>query len=249
MYKIEIHATIHGILAVFYRLKMWCNDDETNLRERGQKLFYFIHLLSFTMSMSLKAYITDDKDERVLLTVVSILETVQVYRLWFVLWKKNELFTLLLETGTHYTNDEQEFIQVNNKLKLRMKFVQYFLIMCLIALIFANILPIINGKRLFFNIAFPFDRQNSETAFWVKFLYSAGAFFWSYVCCLYAVILWYLMLSLKLKYKMLGNQFKNMGKTQVKVSIREQRTLYVKDFIVAIQTYEKVNGYPDTNIQ
>lgn len=124
--------------------------------------------------------------------------------------------------------------------------------MLFVAIIFIMVVfpisnEVANGTRLFFNIAFPLDTSANKIALWMAVLFINGSLFVGVVCCSYTTVLWYIMLSLGFRYNVLGNQFKNLGKTELKVSIREQQTLYVKDFMAAIKAYDEINGYAGTS--
>lgn len=105
---------------------------------------------------------------------------------------------------------------------------------------------------MFFNNAFPMDWTKSEIAFWLAFTFFAVGMFFSAVCCSLIPILWYLMLSLVFRYKILNNQFRTMGlmateedkcDTESKQSLREHQSLYVKDLLLAMKSYDNINGY------
>lgn len=250
MYRIEIPHTINHAIAIFFRLGMWRAEVKTTLS--GSQIFYFIYFLSFTLSVVLGAHTTVDKDECIFLTVISIICIVQGYRLWCILWERSAIFRMVNEIGTHHISDQKVFILINKKLKMFTKFTQYFMLLVFAAFIFALIEPIANGKRLFLNIVFPFDRSNSEIVFWMEFLFIAGAMFLSVISSLFTIIIWYLMQSVVLKYNILGKQFENVGviktdingiETQLKVSLVEQQKCYLKDFITAIESYEQIDGY------
>lgn len=240
MYKIEMPAIIQHAIMIFIQLRMWSIKDGTTFRRSGPELFYFIYFVSFTMSVVLRALTTDDKDECVFLTVVTIICVVQSYRLWCILRKRSVIFALVHKIGTHYINDRKVFILVDKQIKMLTKFTQFFMIVAFAAFMFALIEPIANEKRLFLNIAFPFDRSNSETVFWIEFLFIACGMFLSVVGCLFTIIIWYLMQSLVLKYNVLGKQLENMGGNLSKAG---QQKCYLQDFITAIKTYEQINGY------
>lgn len=239
MYEIPTPVTIHLIFALFYQLGVWCKD-ETSIRERGRQLCYFIYFVSFTISMTRQAYITDDKDERVFLILYLTIASVQVYRMWYVLWKRNAIFKN--DFGPYYTYNQPEFVHINRKLNFFTKFAKYFVLMCFVAFFLANVQTIANDERPFINVALPLDGLNSEAAFWIEFLFISGGMNLSGITCIYTVLLWYLLFSFVIKLTMLGNQFKNMGNTQLKLSVREQQTLYIKDFTDAIRTHDKING-------
>lgn len=148
------------------------------------------------------------------------------------------------EIGTLDTNDRKAFIFVNHKLKIWKKFIRFFILMVCSAFTVALIQPIYS-KSLFVNIAFPFESEISAISFWIESLVLAGGMFLSLVCCLFTVIIWYLMLSIVFKYNMLGHQFKNMGvikamvnngiESKRKLSLAKQQNIFLKDLIMAIE--------------
>lgn len=252
MYEIEIPVTIHQIFATFYQLDMWSAND-TSKREHGRKLLYFMYFVSFVVSIAIGAYTTEDKDESIFLAVISIDCIVLIYRLWFVLHKRNEISMFVHEIRIHHTNDEKTIFRVSNKLNLLMKLVHFFMFTNIVGYFIAVVVfPLVSGELLFLNIAFPLDRSSSEIALWLAFVFIAGGLFFSLVGCLFTVTLWYMMLMFTVKYEILSQQFRTMGMIsepvientfQLEASIRKRQDRYVKDFIGAIVNYEQVNGY------
>ncbi len=248
MYKIEIPKTIHQLIGIFHRFGMWSDKNVTSFGEHCRKIFYFIYFLSFILSIAIGALTTKDNDECVFLTVVTIVGGVQVYRAWIILWDKNELLSLLHQIGNQSTDDREEFIRINNKLSVLMKFVRYFLIsMAIVSSFGVIVFPITNERHLILNIAFPFDRNNSEIAFWMAYVFIGSSCYFGITVAILTTIIWYLMLSVSFQYKILGSQLIEMGismKTDgLKVSLAAHQKLFFKDFIVAIKTYDKIDGY------
>lgn len=246
MYRIEIPATIHHTIAMFHHSRMWSASDVNSFRDEGRRLFYLIYFSSFVLSLALGAYLTDDKDEFIFLTFVAISAAVLIYRLWHILWEGNAMLMLVHEIGTHYTDDPTEFVRVNEKLKMLMKFVQFFVVMALAGTIYTILQSVVQYK-LFFNIAFPLDHRENGIAFWIALTFVIGGLILTNISIIFITMHWYLMLTLVLRYELLGNQFRNMGTmrkepNEAKVSMREKQKLYFNDLIVAIQTYERVNG-------
>lgn len=249
MYKIEIPKTIHQLMEIFYRLGMWSDNNVTTFGEFCRKLFYLIFYVIFVLSIAIGAYSTDDRDESVFLTVLSVISAVQTYRMWYILWGRNEFLLLVNQIGTYSTYDRKEFSEIKNKLNVLMTFVRFVLLAFIIAAFFAVVLfPITNEKHLIFNIAFPFDYNNSDVGLWMAAVYLSGGFFCATVCDIITKMVWYLMLSISLEYKVFGGQLRHMGTSirtstsHLKVSLAAQQQLFYDDFIVANQTYDKLNG-------
>ncbi len=184
------------------------------------------------------------------ITVVSLIIVVLAYKMWIILWETNEFSFFIHQIGLHFTSDRKEFIHIENKLNVWMKFVRYFLLLLLITAISGAVLfPITNANHLLFNIAFPLDWKNSEIAFWVASAFLGGGFLCGFVCDILTKLIWYSMLSISFKYKILGNQLIHMGtsfrtgRLRLKVSLAAQQKNFYEDFITAIQTYDKINGY------
>lgn len=247
MYRIDVPDTIHRLIAVFHRLGFFSNGNEPNLCERGKQFFYLVSYLCFMLSVAKGACITTDRDESIYLTVIAIIASVEIYRLGYILLKKNEIIFFVHLAGTHCTDDENEYIQISNQLKLLMKFVQYFMVMIVAAVAFTTIVfPVVNmhEKRLFFNIALPLDYSNSEIGLWMGFALITVGMIETMVGSFFATIPWYLLQGFVFKYKLLGIQIRNLGVSQAKgVSIAERQKAYLDDLNAVIQTYENVNGY------
>ncbi len=248
MYQIEIPATVQYLLGVFYRLGMW-SDNNTTFGKSCRKLLYFIYFAIFVLSIAAGAYITDDKDESVYLTVVSVFSFLLAYKMWIILWRKNEFMLFVNRIGSHSTNDRDEFIKISSKLNVLMKFIRFFMCVLTVGCIFASVLfPITNEKRLIFNIALPFDRNSNNIAFLIASAFVGVGISLAIVCAIITKMVWYLLYSISLEYEILGNQLRHMGTIRtgtphLKVSLAAQQQLFYKDFIVAIQTYDKINGY------
>lgn len=252
MYKIEIPKTIHQIFAIFYQLKLWTIKDGATFIKLS-KSFYFIYFMSFVISMALG--ITADKHDLMFSIVALIITGVQVFRLDYILWKEKKIITLIHQVGTHSTDDHSKFVQGSNKLKMLMTFSQYFILMDSIAFACTVIFPVVSSeRRLLFNVGFPAAWKNGRIAFWITHAYIEVGVFLSIVCCIFTILVWYLMLNVVIKFNILGSQFRNMGvgrvqeseetiitERKVKISLREQQKLYQKDFIQAIKTRRNIN--------
>lgn len=258
MFKIGIPLTMHQIFAIFHLFRVW-NKDENSLCNRGKKLFYFVFYLSFGMSLFVGALQSPDDNERAFLAVGTVSCTILIYRMWFILWRKKEILSFVREIGIHYTDDRMGFYDVDEKLKTFDKFVRYFLLMISTAVTCMYIVfPVMNEDPLFVNVAFPLDRSNSEIAMFMAFAFLVGGAICGFVAILIAITLWFVILSFSVEYKLLGNQFRNMGtirtpetesEIQLEVSINEQQKLYRNDFVKAIRHYDKINEYIGTDQQ
>lgn len=255
MYYSEIPDTIIRMTAVFYRLGMWDSTENRTYRvvTLGLKLFHFVYYAMFVVSVALGAFITNDSDEFVFLMCVTTVVALHVFRMFHIMWKKEEILSLIHQVGIHSANNEQELFLVQKKLLAFVKFAKYFIVMCGIGVFFIAIFPVLSrGKLLIFNIAFPFDRKNSVVAFWLANAFITSGGIYSILCFLLSIIIWYLLINVAIKYEILGNQLRNLCVSTVKGSTTvtkqkrsniEQRQIFPKNLIVAIKTHQKIQEY------
>ncbi len=130
-----------------------------------------------------------------------------------------------------------------------MTFVRFFMIALTMTTLFGVVLyPITNDKHLIYNIAFPLDYANSKFAFWLADAFLGGGIVCATICDILSKLVWYLMFSISCEYKILGNQLRHLGtpirtgSSHLKVSLAAQQEQFSKDLVVAIQTYDKING-------
>lgn len=241
MYTIEIPHIINQIYAVFYGLGMWDIKDRITIYEILQKLFHVIYYLSFLTSTAIGAIITDDLDDFVFSTAIAIIATVQLCRLFVIIWKKDEILMLVNQSGLHFTEELGEFIQVNKKLKKFERFVKYVILALLVEAFLMLIFPIFFRGKLLISSAFYW--QNSQISFWIIHIHTVLGCTHSIVCILLSVIVCYLMINCAIKYEMLGNRLKNMGAdtNDPKVSKTEhQQLLFLKDLIDLIEAHQNI---------
>nr|QGW45423.1 odorant receptor 50 [Bradysia odoriphaga] len=250
MYLIEIPETINQLFGIYYRLRLWSHKDIPDYGDRILSYLHFTLLVSIMISIGVGAYMSNDKDEEIFLAIVTVAFAVLVHRLWHIIWRKDGLLTLIHQTGTYYTEDRKEFVEVSNKLNSLMKFICWYNSMLIICAFPAIVVyPIVNEKHsLLFNIAFPMDRSSlSNIGFWLAYACTMLAAFYAVICNFFINTGWYLMCSLIIEYKLLGNQMRHMGTIRTgkdvrKISKAEKQNLFRVKLNMVIQTYERING-------
>jgi len=225
-------------------------------------LFY----IAFVASIGVGGQLTVDKDQRIFVSLMSVLASVHGYRVWLVLWRKTEILKSVDEMGIYYTKDKKKFDQLNGYLKLFMKFGDLFTIVTDVGIVaVASIYPILSrlsGKRgLFFSNAFVLDYSTSDVSYLaVNIFVNVGMFQIAVVCSTIIPIVWYLMISLVFRYQILRNQLTNLGKgfttedtldghAQPKLSAREHQLLFIKDLLMAMRDYHKINRYAKHSLE
>lgn len=97
-------------------------------------VYYINFVVSIARSIALVSHTTDDKDQTIFLTVMSIVASVHNYRIFLILCKKNEIIKFVHRIGIYHTKDYREFKQISHKSELFMKFAKCFTIITAIAM-------------------------------------------------------------------------------------------------------------------
>lgn len=252
MYNIELPKTVNRIIAVFYGLGLWdTQEHQTGYWSTALKMFHFAYYISCVTSIAVKALLTNDTDDSVFLTALAILATVHVFRMLYIILKKNETTKLIHKIGTHTTNDTDEFVRVDNKIKKFMKFGNGFLLACICEVSMVIIFPILSHEKPIINVAFPF---NGRIVFWIKQMFVLFGALYSVVCVCLSVIIWYLLLNCAIKYELLGVELRNLGDCKImhpsndcttvqKLSNLKRQDLenFLGDLIEAVKSHREIN--------
>lgn len=249
MYNIDLPDTINRIMVIFYGLRLWNMTEGTAFRSIALKVFHFSYFLSFLASIVVKAVRTSDSDEFVFFIALSIIVTVHVIRMLYIILKSSETINLIYQMGTHSTTEMESFIHVDKKIKKFMKFAKTFILLCAVEVSMFIILPAIWIEVTLINVAFPLgDHRN---VFWIKQTFVLIGGVYSVLSVFLSVIIWYLMLSAAIKYDMLGYRMRNLGvmstattdSTVQKVIISKtiEQQMFLKDLIETIKTHQKTN--------
>lgn len=247
MHSIEIHELIGQIITVLYRIGYWHRGDVATVREQLIKWFYCIYYYLFAISLLIGAVNCDDKDERIVLLEMLIAVAVASFKFSFFIWKRDQILELLNQICIFTSQNHDDIVLVNAKLQKFMKFARVFLISSFIGIFSAfAIVPFVgNEKTLFFNIEFPLDWRNNEMSFWIADAYLLTYLGFTMISLLFPVIIWYLMLSCSLRYKVLGNSFVRMGTTvnKRKISDKEKQNNFLVDLTASIDGHLRTREY------
>lgn len=247
-YKLKMSDTFRKMSAIYFIVGLWTTKAKPNI---SWKIYVFLLLLSCTLSIAVKACITDDNDEFVFLSMTTFICIVQNYRLYYIIWKQHKIIDLMYTSSASSTDDYESYCKVNWKLINFMTFVKYFLISTCSSFIVVTFFPLVK-RELLFKIAFPFDYTNDESAFYIAHVYVTAAFGVSVLCCLAPTFIWYIMLNIVVKLDLLGSDFRRLGvvrteepKTNSLTKRRHKQpkskqTLYTRDLIEAIKNFDNI---------
>lgn len=244
--KVELDSKINLMISLFYKLGLWYHrDDEGTVKGRPIKLFYSIYHALFPISLIGGAFVTDDNDESIALAEAGIMTAVIYVKLFFIIWKEDEIRQLLNEICVYRIADHKEFTAVNEKLQNFVKFLTAFSVTnCCSASCAAAIVPFIGSeKSIFFNIYFPLDYKNDEISFWIAFVFIFVQFALAMIGILFSIVMWYLLMNCALRYGILGRQIINMGANKTIDSVRAGKDRFEEDLIAVIATHEHTKRY------
>lgn len=251
MFCIELHNGIHKLIEGFNRLGLWHRGDEATIKETSIKIFYSIYYLFFPISLIAGAIASDNKEDSLFLTEISLIGINICVRMFYILWRKKEICVFLNRIGVYSIKGKDDFTVVDKKLNIFMKWIIYFYFYAFfVAVCISVITPLIGSeKKLFLNVGFPLDYKNNDFAYWMAFGFVFTEIFLAAVSISFSIIIWYLLFNCCLKYDVLGSELENMGVirsvdptvNKLKISEREKRNLFNRDLITGIKSHKDIN--------
>ncbi len=214
MSNIEVPHRFNQIISLFHFIRFWRCDSISNFNSTISKIVHLIVYVYYPVSLMVGAFTNDNETEQMFLVVLSIVTFVLAIRLYYILWRKDEIIGFINELGTHSIADDELFHRINNKIIIFIKLVSFMEVMLLFAVIAMTIItsPIVsNDKMLPMNIYFPLDWRHNELFYWIAFTFVVYEMMISMSSSLLNPIIWYLMMSCAIKYQVLGYELKNLG--------------------------------------
>nr|QGW45377.1 odorant receptor 4 [Bradysia odoriphaga] len=245
MYSARIHKVIDQMISIFRRIGLWHGKDRPTARQLVLKSLYCIYYLSFMISLSLGARTAGTVDESIFLVEASIMAAVLNIKNWMFLWKQKEIAMLLDRNCVFTIRNEEDFAFYNDKVEKFIKFLKIFACCTLYSFLGCSALPFFGSKKVFFvDIAFPLDWKNSETGFWMAYIFLVTECIITVLAMAFSIIIWYLLLHCSLRYAILGMEIKKMGRTEgkVKMSAKEQQVIFYQDLVASIEGHLHLKG-------
>lgn len=253
MFEIQVQKVINLLISLFYRIGLWQRGDEATAWGTRLKIFYSIYYSLFPISLMAGALSSDNKDEFVFAVEVSLISTVLLVKILYIIWRKQQILDILCEICVFSVQDEDEFKLANDKMKRFVKIINFFCFLVILNLIGATfVIPFISSeKSFFFNFGFPFDWKNNEIAYWVVFTFNCTELILTACVCFFAAFIWYLIVNCALRYEILGCQIKKIGiittneRTVNKGKNREQekQKLFLLNLVTAIESQKRIMKY------
>lgn len=213
MYTLKVPTRINQIFSVFYFIGMW-SVNQTNFRKWFLKTLYLIVYTYYPASIIAGACTNDNEPELMFLVALSVTISVVLVKFYYILWKQDQIHEFIQELGTHLIADINEFNQVNKEITIFIKLATYMCSMTLYSGIAAAViaLPIFTKERVLpVNLYFPVDWKHNDLFYCMAFVVVTYFMMITVVISLLNVIVWYLMMSCGIKYRLLEKEFKNLG--------------------------------------
>lgn len=246
MHSIKLHSRVEQTITLFYFIGLWPSENRSSFSKWCLKIMHLVLPICYMISVLPASFDSDNITEIVFVAVIFIASCVQAIRWHYFIWRYDEIMKFLQSMGAHSIDDHQDFFRVNNKINFFMKCatVYHFMIFCSLVVFNILTLPIIsNTKRLPLNLYFPLNWKENEIIYWIAFAFAGFQIMCISVYSIANTAIWYLMMCCGIKYELLGNELRNLGKGTLKktiISITEEQDLFFKELITLIQKHQSL---------
>lgn len=248
MYTIAVNYRIGQIISAFHFIGLWHDDRRSKFHKWFLSILHLMFYAYYPFALITGALTSDNHTESIFTLVMSILTFVTAVRLYYFVLKQNEILHFIRKIGVHSIKDSEKlFCQINDKINAFNRFINVFVIMILSAFFTAvtKNMPIFSTeKRLPFRIYFPLDWTKNDIYYWITYTFTSLEVFMTIFCAFFSVIIWYMMLAFALEYEILGDEFKNLGRTDmVTVETQPKEDLFLNDLILLIKKHRDLQEY------
>ncbi|XP_037045318.1 odorant receptor 4-like isoform X2 [Bradysia coprophila] len=204
MHFIKIHKVVCLVISLFYRMGIWHRGDQPTVKEIRIKFFY----------SGFHALTNDRRDKSIFLADVAIGVAVLSVKLWMLMWNQKNILHLLNRVCVFSIQDDNDYKFFDDKLKGFVQFAFTFIVIVTFDGSLSTLVLSLLGseKTLYMEIAFPLDYKHNEIAFWIATTFIFTEFLLTIFAFIFTTIIWYFLLICSLRYKLLGNDLKNMGR-------------------------------------
>ncbi|XP_037039617.1 odorant receptor 94b-like [Bradysia coprophila] len=265
-YRLKVPDTVQRMTKIYHIVGLWKSGNGNVVSM--QQAAYFIFFFGFILASLIGIWTIDDADNDVFLVSVVLVGIVQTYRLYFIICEQKRIVDFMHTISINSTADYKTFYNANNKLKTFETFTKsFFGILFLLWVCVISLPPV--RKQLIFDIAFPWDYETNEWAFWMGHAYVVATYTMSITIFMFVFMIWYMMLIFVIKYELLASEFRNLGavregnaseetvenmtRAQDKIASRSTNlakseggeTSYVKNLVEAVKRLYTINGQLD----
>lgn len=246
MNRVELQKYIVRVTKIFYRIGIWDRQDNATVAGLLLLIFYSYSLIPIIVLMAAGAFGINDMAESIFLMEFSLICVVLQVKLLNIVWKKEETLELLNRFCLYSVRDDDTFTHVKTKLNRLMIFFAVFCALIVVSAVCSTIIiPLVSSERtFFFKIGFPLDWKNDEIAYWLAFTLIVISMTISSIGLYYSAIIWYMMANCGLKFHVLGQRMKTMGKQRLGIGrkewVTERDKLYLRDLLKSIAAHNQL---------
>lgn len=237
--NIEVPPRITQIFSLFYFMRLWRVGDVSDFSKFVQMILYF----NYPASLLAGAFTNANETQQIFMIVASIITVVLTVRLYYILWKKDEILGFVHTFGSHSIQDNDQYNRVTNRISTLMKSILLLELMtsfCIVGLAVTSLPIFTTEKKLPLNVYIPLDWKHNDFIYWTAYVLLVYDFVLTLVCILQNVIVSYLMMSCAIQYETLGIELRNVGYiSEGKRSNEEQFYVKLLDMIRRHQELQK----------
>nr|QGW45409.1 odorant receptor 36 [Bradysia odoriphaga] len=245
MHLTKIHKVVSLVISLFYRMGIWHRGDQPTMKEIRTKLFYSVFHTLFFLSLLFGAITNDRWDKSIFLADLAIGVAVLSVKLWMLMWNQKKILDLLNRVCVFSIQDDNDYKFFDDKLKGFIKFAITFIVIVTFDGSLPTLVLSLLEKTIYMEIAFPLDYRRNKIAFWIATTFIFTEFLLTIFAFIFTTIIWYLLLICSLRYKLLGNDLKNIGRSskngKKKIKQKEADNNFLKGLIASIVAHLHLN--------
>nr|QGW45412.1 odorant receptor 39 [Bradysia odoriphaga] len=244
MRNIELNRMLRQVTKVFYFLRIWRRDEESDTFKIGRKFVFLLYYVLFQIFLVTCSVLSPDANESIFLASIQVLLSVVTIKLTCLLWNRNDINSLVFDPITTHLTLEEDNAAVDKDIKVFMKFVHcYVAMLCFSAIsyVFGTLPMLTNDRKLPFFISYRLEGQYSEHAYWIAYVFLISEIWLGMICTLINILIWYAMFNYSLEYETIGGQMKNLGKDRVARLQFCERTDFHRDLIQVIRNHRHLS--------
>lgn len=215
MFEVKVDKTLCIVVALLYEFGVWRKDEEPYRRWIFRRTLFILQYISFLIYILTLAFRSDDDDEKLFLINVAIGIFVVIVKMFYLLFKKDEILTFFEDPiVAHCITNNDDAIEVNDKIKVFGKLSQVYLSVILLATIAVTFspLPIFSGQKMLpFFVRFDSESEFDTILYYVSYVFVSFGAFASFVFNWMTLFIWYIMFNYSIEYKLVGNRFQRLG--------------------------------------
>lgn len=217
MAEAQINRSLALIIYVFKILGI-LPKSENDLRYR--KVWTFTHkfnYIAFQILLLSFAFTSKDKNEAAFVVLIYICVFISFVKILYVLSNHEEILAFLSNSLVDVSNSGSEIKkEVIEKERIFMKWINAYLVLttsAILCLIISSLPIFTTGRKLPFYITFSLKWKHEAIVHWILHIMVSWSAILSDIYNFVTIFVWYILYNYSVQYKILGQQFRNLGAT------------------------------------